>query len=95
MNKHGWWLVVIIIVFAVITAGCSSKPVIQTQIVEKPVPVPCRVKTPGECSQAYALDKVSPRDEPLTINRAMRMEIEQRAACQVALLAAVKGCNQP
>lgn len=77
----------------VLLAGCATKPVIETQVIEKPVPVYCEVATPAECKQAYAVDRVSVRDHPLTINRALRAEIEERWACEVKLLAAVKGCN--
>lgn len=73
--------------------GCAARPVIQTKLLEVPVAVPCRVETPAECSTAYAVDRVSPSDDPLSINRALRVEIEERAACEVRLLAAVKGCN--
>ncbi|SFW21712.1 hypothetical protein [Nitrosovibrio sp. Nv17] len=73
--------------------GCAGTPVIQTQLLEVPVAVPCRVETPAECSSAYAVDRVSAKDDALAINRALRVEIEERAACEVRLLAAVKGCN--
>lgn len=74
-------------------AGCAGKPVIQTQLVEKPVAVLCRVETPAECKSAYAVDRVSVNDDSLTINRALRAEIEERWACEIKLLAALKGCN--
>lgn len=74
-------------------AGCAGKPVIQTQVVEKPVAVLCRVETPPECKSAYAVDRVSVNDDSLTINRALRAEIEERWACEIKLLAALKGCN--
>lgn len=74
-------------------SGCAGKPVIQTQVIEKPVAVLCRVETPAECKSAYAVDRVSPKDDALTINRALRAEIEERWACEIKLLAAVKGCN--
>jgi hypothetical protein len=74
-------------------SGCAGKPVIQTQVIEKPVAVLCRVETPPECKSAYAVDRVSPKDDALTINRALRAEIEERWACEIKLLAAVKGCN--
>jgi hypothetical protein len=74
-------------------AGCAGKPVIQTQVIDKPIPVFCEVKTPAECKDAYAVDKVSPRDDPLTINRALRTEIEERWLCQIKLQAALRGCN--
>jgi hypothetical protein len=74
-------------------AGCAG-PVVQTKVIEKPVPVPCEVQLPEECKDAYAVDRVSPRDDPVTINRAFRAEIEERTACQIKLLAALKGCNK-
>jgi hypothetical protein len=76
-------------------ASCSSKPIIQTQIVEKPVPVYCEVKVPSECKDAYAVDRVSAADDAVTINRALRTEIEERWMCEIKLRAAVKGCNAP
>ncbi len=84
---------VALVPFMILMAGCSSKPVIQTQVIEKPIAVLCRVETPAECKSAYAVDRVSPKDDALTINRALRAEIEERWACEIKLLAAVKGCN--
>ncbi|ARO87829.1 hypothetical protein EBAPG3_008650 [Nitrosospira lacus] len=78
---------------ALMLSGCAGKPVIQTQLIEKPVPVLCQVETPAECKSAYAVDRVSAKDDALTINRALRVEIEERWACEIKLLAAVKGCN--
>lgn len=73
--------------------GCSTKPVIETHMIEKPVPIYCEVATPEECKDAYAVDRVSSKDDSLTINRALRQEIEERWACEIKLRAAVKGCN--
>lgn len=90
--SRGWWLIILIVLFLAAASGCSSNPV-TTRIVEKPVPVPCRVELPGECKTAYAVDRISVKDDALTINRAMRIEIEERAACQIKLEAALRGCN--
>ncbi|MBA4141949.1 MAG: hypothetical protein H0X43_02865 [Nitrosospira sp.] len=79
---------------ALLLAGCAGKPVIQTQVIEKLVAVPCLVNIPQECKSAYAADRVSVKDDALTINRALRAEIEERWACEIKLLAAVKGCNK-
>lgn len=92
--SNGWWVVLIVVLFIIMSTGCASKPVIETQIVKEPVPVPCRVETPSECKEAYAVDRISVRDDALTINRAMRVELEERAMCQERLLAALRGCNQ-
>lgn len=86
-------LVVVSVTAMAFLVGCAGKPIIQTQIVEKPVPVRCQVETPPECKDAYAVDRVSAKDDPVTINRALRTEIEERWACEVKLRAAVKGCN--
>lgn len=74
-------------------SGCASKPVIQTQVIEKPVPVYCKYQMPKECKDAYAVDRISPADDPITINRALRIEIEERWKCEIRLKAAMKGCN--
>ena len=73
--------------------GCASKPIIQTQVIDRPVPVPCEVEMPAECKDAYAVERVSTKDDALAINRALRAEIEERWACEIKLRAAVKGCN--
>jgi hypothetical protein len=91
--SRGWWLIVLILAFLAVASGCSSNPIIQTQVIEKPVPIPCKVELPGECKTAYAVDRVSVKDDALTINRAMRIELEERATCQIKLQAALIGCN--
>jgi hypothetical protein len=75
-------------------AGCAGKPIIRTEIVEKPVAVPCAVRTPPECKSLYATDRLSVKDDALLINRALRTEIEERWACEIKLLAAIRGCNK-
>lgn len=82
------------LVFQAVLAGCAAKPVIQTRVIERQIAVPCAVETPPECKSVYAVDRVSVKDDALTINRALRAEIEERWACQVKLLAALKGCNK-
>jgi len=79
---------------ALLLSGCAGKPVITTQVIDRPIAVPCKVEMPGECKDAYAVDKVSVNDPMLTINRAMRAELEERQACEVKLKAAIAGCNQ-
>ena len=79
---------------ALVLSGCAGKPVIQTQVIDRLVAVPCKVEAPSECKDAYSVDKVSVNDPMLTINRALRAEIEERRACEVKLKAAIAGCNQ-
>lgn len=81
-------------IISLVLAGCAGKPVIQTQVIDRPVPVPCEVRMPSECKDAYAVDRVSPADNMLALNRAFRAEIEERAACEGMLRAALNGCNQ-
>lgn len=93
--SRGWTLLYLfVLVFLVgLLSSCSSKPIIETQTIEKPMPVYCNVPIPAECKEAYAVDRVSPADDALTINRAMRIELEQRSMCEIKLKAALKGCN--
>ena len=79
---------------ALALTGCAGKPVISTQVIDRLVAVPCKVAMPAECKDAYAVDRVSTKDDALTINRAFRAEIEERRACEVKLKAAIQGCNQ-
>jgi hypothetical protein len=80
-------------ILALALVGCAGKPVVQTQVIERPIPVFCNVALPEECKDAYAVDRVSPADDPIVINRALRTELEERAACEAKLRAAVMGCN--
>lgn len=77
----------------ILLGGCAGKPVIQTHVVEKPIAVPCWIEMPVECKSAYAVDRISPNDDALAINRALRAEIEERWACETKLRAALAGCN--
>ena len=89
-----WWLVGVLIgVAVVVLTGCANRPIVQTQVIEKPIPVYCQIKMPTECKDAYAVDRVSPADDPLVINRAMRVELEERSICEIRLRAALNGCN--
>ena len=87
-------LVIISVTAMAFLFGCAAKPIIETQVIEKPYPVYCKVETPPECKETYAVDRVSTKDDPVTINRAFREEIEERWACEIKLRAAVKGCNE-
>jgi hypothetical protein len=79
---------------ALVLSGCAGKPVISTQVLDRLVSVPCKVEMPAECKDAYAVDRVSTADDSLTINRALRAEIEERTACEVKLKAAIQGCSK-
>jgi len=94
-NLGGYLLLLIFAILFIVgfLSGCSGQPIIETQIVEKPVPVFCTVAMPAECKETYAVDRVSTKDDPLTINRAFRIELEERSACEVKLKAALQSCN--
>ena len=92
MTRTVFNIAMVLLILAFI-AGCARQRVIETQIIEKPVAVPCRIEIPEECKTAYAVDRVSVSDDALTINRAMRIELEERSACETSLRAALKGCN--
>jgi len=73
-------------------AGCeSAPPIVETVVVEKPVPVPCRI--PPIARPLFEVDRVSPADDMVTINRALRAEIEQRRGYELKLEAGVKACQ--
>jgi hypothetical protein len=73
-------------------AGCeSAPPIVETVIVEKPVPVPCRI--PPIARPPFAVDRVSAADDMVTINRALRAELEQRRGYEIKLEAGVKACQ--
>lgn len=91
--SRGWFIVIVLALILLFLAGCARSPVIETQTIDRPIPVPCKVETPTECKTAYAVDRISVRDDPLTINRAMRIELEERTACEKMLRAALRGCN--
>jgi hypothetical protein len=82
------------VLLAALLGGCADKPIIRTEIIEKPVAVPCPVQMPPECKSLYATDGLSAKDDALTVNRALRAEIEERWACEIRLRAAVRGCNR-
>jgi hypothetical protein len=89
-----WFAIPVLVLLASPLGGCASKPIIRTEVVEKPVAIPCTVRTPPECKTLYATDRLSVKDDALLINRALRAEIEERWACEIKLLAAVRGCNK-
>lgn|SRR5687768_14006417 len=94
MKNHVSTSLVLALAFLFPLTGCAVKPITRTEVIEKPFVVPCLVETPSECKSVYAVDRVSMKDDPLTINRALRAEIEERRACEVKLLAALKGCDK-
>jgi hypothetical protein len=82
------------IVAVMLLSGCpASSPVTKTEIVEKPIVIRCTVEAPPECRSDYAMDSLQAGSNPVQVNRAVLAEIEQRRACEVKLIAALKGCN--
>lgn len=86
------WVFLLVLLFVAL-AGCSSTPIIETKVIDRPVPIFCTVDLPSECKDAYAVDRVSTQDSPIVINRSFREEIEERFACEIKLRAALKACN--
>lgn len=85
-----WVLVAIILVMSL--SGCeTAPPVVETVIVEKPVPVPCKI--PPIARPPFEVDRASPADDMVTLNRALRAEIEQRRGYEKVLEAGVKACQ--
>jgi hypothetical protein len=90
-------VVCVLLVLAMLIAGCAApaeRQVFDTQVVEKLVPVHCKIETPKECRDRYAVDELQVGANPVQENRAIHAELEQRRACELKLRAAVKGCNE-
>jgi hypothetical protein len=84
------WTLVIGLAF--LLPGCAEpRPVIETVTIEKPVPVPCRI--PPIEPPAFAIDRASPADDMVTLNRALRAELEQRRGYELLLEAGIKACQ--
>lgn len=94
MYGHGTLLILISAALAGCVRTVEKPPIIETRIVEKPVPITCEIQVPTECKEVYAVDRVSIADGPLRINRAFRIELEERSACEVMLRAAIRGCGK-
>lgn len=76
-------------------AGCATpEPIFTTKVIKEPVPVYCKIERPKECRADYAVDRLADQPDDVSINRALRAEIEERAACEAKLEAALKGCNE-
>ena len=101
--KFTWWilqgvayLVVITIALAAVLqlTGCGMlepRTVIETVTIDKPVSVPCKI--PPIAVPAWTVDHVSPADDMVTLNRAIRAELEQRRGYEILLEAGVKACQ--
>ncbi len=87
-------LAAIALVVLFLLAGCAApekQVVIETQIIEKPVPVRVTIERPKECLDRYAVDTLQPGADPVQVNRAILAEIDQRRACEARLRAALEG----
>ncbi len=84
--------ITLVIIFAAMLTGCATpQTVTTTEVIERPVPVRVKVTIPPECRKEYAVDTLQRGADPVQENRAMRAELEQRAACEAKLRAAVEG----
>lgn len=82
-----------VLVVGVLLAGCAGVPqvITQTKTVEVPVAMPCKVQQVER--PAWALDQVDPAADVFTKGRAALVEVQQRAAYEVRLEAAVAACQ--
>ena len=90
------YLTVITLVLALVLqlSGCSlfePRVITETVTLEKPVPVPCKIASIAK--PPFAVDRASPADDMVTLNRAIRAELEQRRAYELLLEAGVKACQ--
>lgn len=89
---YGAMYALMLAVLVLTFAGCeTAPPMVETVIVEKPVPVPCRIDPIAR--PQFEVDRVSPADDMVTINRAIRAELEQRRGYEKVLEAGVKSCQ--
>jgi len=80
------------VLLAATVSGCATAPIaVRTERVEVPVSVPC--KTPKIDRPAWAVNALPPSAMLFQRVRAMAVEIEQRAAYEARLEAAVKSCQ--
>lgn len=90
-------LVVIVTAFWLLSlAGCAvpeKQVAVDTQVIQKPVPVRVSIERPKECPAQYPLDTLQPGATPVQIWRAAEAELEMRAACILKLLAALTGSS--
>jgi hypothetical protein len=86
-------LIVMMLATYFILSGCAAepvKPIVQTVVVEKPVPVLCRVATIER--PAWETERANPAD-PVMVSRAIRSELEQARAYLTQLEAAARACQ--
>jgi hypothetical protein len=81
-------------------AGCAAEPTLvatDVKVVEKPVPVPCKVEIPAPPMAHVALVQLSgvPMVDLVPIWRAAEAELEERIAYEIKLEAALKACVAP
>ncbi len=84
----------VLLMLVFLLTGCAApekQVVIQTQIIEKPVPVRVKIERPKECLDRYAVDNLPANASPDERNNAILAEVEQRAACESKLRAALTG----
>ena len=97
--KQGCWLaaqgILVVLCVAIIAfalTGCSAtmpeKPIVQTVLVEKPVP--CRIQAIDR--PTWDTERVNP-DDPVSVSRSIRAELERRRGYEAQLEAAVKSCQ--
>lgn len=89
-----------IFVAGVLLAGCAAQPTIvatDVKVVEKPVPVPCKVEIPAKPVAYVALVQLAgvPVVDLVPIWRAAEAELEARIAYEIKLEAALKACTAP
>jgi hypothetical protein len=98
-----WWVlqgvtylagIALVLALVLQLTGCGllePRTVIETVTIEKPVSVPCRILP--ITVPTWTVDRVSPAEDMVTLNRAIRAELEQRRAYELLLEAGVKSCQ--
>lgn len=83
----------ILLLGALVLAGCSSAPRVEVQTVKVPVPVECREPIPDRPSMPT--EALADDADPFELLRAALAEIDRREGYEVRLLAALMVCTGP
>ena len=83
----------ILLLGALVLAGCGSVPRVEVQKVKVPVPVECREPIPDRPSMPT--EALADDADPFELLRAALAEIDRREGYEVRLLAALMACTRP
>lgn len=84
-----------IVAALILLAGCAATvpapPIVQTVTVRVPVPVPCKIAMPT--IPQWEMSRMTPASSLFDLAKSAAIELRQRHAYQVELLAAARACE--